>query len=45
MDVANPMDVAGNEVGGLTPEQRKRLEEALDRSGIGSGFGQGFLTR
>jgi hypothetical protein len=45
MDVANPMDVAGNEVGGLTPEQRKRLEEALDRSGMGSGFGQGFLTR
>jgi hypothetical protein len=41
----SPMDVAGNEVGGLTPEQRKRLEEALDRSGIGSGFGQGFLTR
>ena len=29
MDVADPMDVAGNEVGGLTPEQRKRLEEAL----------------
>ena len=42
---ANPMDVPTTDDMGMTEEERKKLEAALDRYGLGSGFGQGFLTR